>query len=107
MVLCERLMLSDEYVSVSGEAGVLNEEVDLCKVGRDGNIMTERGVWESTDLSLEEMRVPLTELSPPALSNSILSFTEQDRAEDQKGCERSHMLLANSPSLMIWKGGLG
>lgn len=42
MVLYERLMPSDEYVSVSGEAGVLNEEVDLCKVGRDGNRKRER-----------------------------------------------------------------
>lgn len=29
-------MPSDERVSVSGEGGVLKEEVDLWKVGRDG-----------------------------------------------------------------------
>lgn len=61
-MLCERLMLSEEHVSVSGE--VLDE--DLWKVGSDGNRKRKKGVWESTDLSLEEMRVPLTELTPQA-----------------------------------------
>lgn len=46
-------------------------------------------------------------VNPRALSHPILSFTEQHRAEDRKGCEHSHMLLARSPSLMIWKGGQG
>lgn len=89
---------------VSGEGGVLNGEVELWKVGRDGNkkrgrngCLGERGFESGGDDCV----------NPTGLSHPILSFTEQDRAEDQKGCERSHMLLANSPSLMIWKGGLG
>lgn len=61
-MLRDRLMPSDEYVSVSGEGGVLNEEADLWKVGRDGKRKREKGVGESTDLSLEEM----TELTPQA-----------------------------------------
>lgn len=48
-VLRERLMPSDESVSASGEGGVLKEEVDLWKVGRDGRRKRKRGVWESTE----------------------------------------------------------
>lgn len=36
-------MPSDEFVSLSGESGVLNGEVDVWKVGRDGNRKRERG----------------------------------------------------------------
>lgn len=100
-VLRERLMPSDERVSVSGEGGVLKEEVDLWKVGRDGRRKRKRGVWESTESRGDDW------VNPRGLSHPILGFTEQRRAEDQKGCERSHMLLASSPGLMIWKGGLG
>lgn len=61
----------------------------------------KRGVWESTESRGDDW------VNPRGLSHPILGFTEQRRAEDQKGCERSHMLLASSPGLMIWKGGLG
>lgn len=76
-------------------------------MGRGCNRKRERGVWESADLSLEEMRVPLTELTPQACHILFSASLSKTGAEDQKGCEHSHMLLANSPGLMIWKRGLG
>lgn len=39
-MLCETLTPSDEYGCVSGEGGLLNEEVDLWKVG---GAVIERG----------------------------------------------------------------
>lgn len=45
-------------------------------------------------------------VNPRGLSHPILTFTEQHWVEDRTGCEHSHMLLASSPSLMFWKGGL-
>ena len=54
-------MPSEESVSVSGEGGVLNEEVGLWKVGRDGRRKRGRGVSGRAQ-SLEEM----TALTPEA-----------------------------------------
>lgn len=64
-MLRERLMPSEEYVSVSGEGGLLKDEVDLWKAGRDGKRKRKRGVGKSTDLTLEEM----TELTPQAVTS--------------------------------------
>lgn len=59
-----------------------------------------RGVsGREADLSLEGM----TELTPQACHILFSASLSKSGAEDQKGCERSHMFLANSPSLMIWK----
>lgn len=101
-----------ERVSLSGGARASNESVDLRKVGRDCNRKRGRESWEVGCLGVHRFEFRGDEsatdwVNPTGLSHPILSSTEQDRAEDQKGCEYSHMLLANSLSLMIWKRGLG
>lgn len=74
---------------------------------RDGNENMERGGWTAQICVLEEMSVPLTELTPQACHILFSASLSTTRLRTEKGCKCSHMLLANSPSLMIRKAGLG
>lgn len=95
-------MPSDDHVSLSGEVNVLV----TWKEG-EGVIKRERGYLLLHRFEFRGDESTADWVNPTGLSHPILGFTEHNRAEDQKGCECSHMLLANSPSLMIRKRGLG